>query len=181
MQVRMFGVTEIICKFVAMETNTRYFSVRPRRYVGKAMPRWLARRGWPLLAVAAAIAVAGLADARWLVVALIVLCAAAPAALAIVFFHGALSPRAAMQTLEHEARVDPDALVVTFLPAPGRERKPWRIAAKDIRNVERDGDFWLVWTASEPLVPVMIPDEYIKKHIGEESWHNFCRLVCYEE
>ncbi len=183
----MFGLTRKFCKFGAMEhyeaQDELYFTVRPGQYVSKAMPRWLLRRGWWLWLPAAVLTAAGAYDMRWLLAALMLVAVLAPAAMAMVYFHSALSPRAAMQTLPHAVAVVGDTLRVSFAPKSEDQPapEPWSIPATAVTSIEPDGAYWLVWMTEEPLVPVVIPAEYIKNAIGTESWHTFCSLVCYEK
>lgn len=117
--------------------RTEPFAIAPSATAAFLARQWLGRRWlfWALPAVAALLA--GLADVRYVVVALMIVFIAWPMALSFVWFGDALAPEAVRASHPHAVEFDEHGISVEYIEregfaTPAAEHVAWT----DVRTVE---------------------------------------------
>lgn len=111
--------------------RTEVFAIAPSATAAMLAQRWLGRR-WFLFILPAGALVAGLADWRWLIVALVMVFVLWPMALFFVWIDAALRPEAVRSAQPHLVEFGPDGLRVVY-----EEREGYRTPPAE----------WHAWTA----------------------------------
>ena len=139
------------------------FRVQSGDYLRQLGRMYLAQR-WPWLAVpplACGVIAAGLADVRWLIVALMVLFIVIPMVLALAYINYALSLEARWSLLEKSITLTDDGLLLRFTDQRMRDRV---IRWAEVSCVKVGGEAFLVMLTVRPYTFVMIPFAEVERN-----------------
>ncbi|MDE6269467.1 MAG: hypothetical protein K2M12_01265 [Muribaculaceae bacterium] len=121
------------------------FSIAASSTAGRLARQWLWRR-WPFFVIPlAACLLAGLADVRWAIVAMMLVFIMWPMALCFVWFGGALSPDAVRASLPHAVEFSEEGIRTVYAERDGYPTpQPEFIPAAQIAGVEDTGRYVIV-------------------------------------
>lgn len=140
--------------------ETQYFAIPPQLYVRSAMSVWLARYGWPGIAVVLMAVVAGMFDARFFIVGAALLLVAYPGILMIVYFNHALTRESAYGLIRHKVTFTNSGLDIEYAAEDDRPTPPSRHIGKDeITKAEDSGRTMKITLTSGLYDIIVIPTE----------------------
>ncbi|MBP3638554.1 MAG: YcxB family protein [Muribaculaceae bacterium] len=120
--------------------STDEFTVAPSATAARLARLWLWRRRFFLALPVAALAIAGMADWRFLVVALMVVFIIWPMALGFVWINAALAPDAVRASQPHRMEFTDDGIRTVYTPRDGYPPvAPQSVAWSDVKNITDDG------------------------------------------
>ena len=120
--------------------STDEFTVAPSATAARLARLWLWRRRFFLVLPVAALAIAGMADWRFLVVALMVVFIIWPMALGFVWMNAALAPDAVRASQPHRMEFTDDGIRTVYTPRDGYPPvAPQSVAWSDVKNITDDG------------------------------------------
>lgn len=156
--------------------GSRYFTVKSSIYVKQLLGIWLTKYWWIIILPLAGVALAGIWDARWLIVALMMLMILMPAVMAIVFFNFALSPEVAKRTLPQFLNTNAESFTISYAPHPESSFSPSseQFTIRDIRTIEDNGKYLIIHMQSSQYSIIIIPASEPEGKRLYQSWHNFC-------
>lgn len=120
--------------------STDEFTVAPSATAARLARLWLWRRRFFLALPVAALAIAGMADWRFLVVALMVVFIIWPMALGFVWMNAALAPDAVRASQPHRMEFTADGIRTVYTPRDGYPPvAPQSVAWSDVKSITDDG------------------------------------------
>lgn len=140
--------------------ETQYFRISPQRYVRTAMGVWLGRYGWIGITVIAAFIAAGLADARYFIVAAALTLIAYPGVLMLVYFNHALTKEAAYGTIPHKIVITDSGIQIVYAEIDTHPTPPMQTVDSDeFAKVEDTGPELKIMLRSGRYDVILIPTE----------------------
>lgn len=120
--------------------STDEFTVAPSATAARLARQWLWRRRFFLALPVAALALAGMADWRFLVVALMVVFIIWPMALGFVWMNAALAPDAVRASQPHRMEFTADGIRTVYTPRDGYPPvAPQLVEWSDVKSITDDG------------------------------------------
>lgn len=120
--------------------STDEFTVAPSATAARLARLWLWRRRFFLALPVAALAIAGMADWRFLVVALMVVFIIWPMALGFVWMNAALAPDAVRASQPHRMEFTADGIRTVYTPRDGYPPvAPQSVVWSDVKSLSDDG------------------------------------------
>lgn len=120
--------------------STDEFTVAPSATAARLARLWLWRRRFFLALPVAALAIAGMADWRFLVVALMVVFIIWPMALGFVWMNAALAPDAVRASQPHRMEFTDDGIRTVYTPRDGYPPvAPQSVVWSDVKSLSDDG------------------------------------------
>lgn len=150
-----------LCPWIAFLfiMTTSVFRIIPVQYVRTATGIWMSRGGWLWLLPLASALFLGIADWRFFIVALAMICIVYPGALMMIYINHALRPEAAFATIPHRVALSPDGIDIEYFPADETVRCPAsrHIPLADVKTAEDTGRSLIITLRSGRYDFILIP------------------------
>lgn len=140
--------------------ETEYFRISPQRYVRTAIGVWMGRYGWIGLIIIAGFITAGIADARYFIVAAALALIAYPGVLMLVYFNHALTKEAAYGLIPHKILLTDTELTIVYAESEEHPTPPSQtIGTEELARAENTGSILKITPRMNPDNVILIPND----------------------